>query len=118
LTELQSVSKEVQMEEKSALLAEWYPLFSNTGMYRRTAFDPVEVSLPDLRRLYEKRVLDANYVDPYFSRLATGVLPLSGFSQMREQWLMDHGSDELNLTSGRDLMNLFSSWYLAKTDTK
>lgn len=115
LVELQSVSKELQMEEESALSVEWYPLFSNIGTHRRTAFDPVEVSLPDLRRLYEKCTLDTNYIDPYFSRLATGALPLSWFAEMREQWLMSRGTGASHITSGRDLMNLFNSWYLAKT---
>ncbi len=122
LVELQSVSKEMQMEEmlaeeKSASSVEWYPLFSNTGSYRNTAFDPVEMCLPDIRRLYEKHILDTDYIDPYFSRLATGDLRLSQISEMREQWLKAHGEEYSHSTSGRDLMKLFNSWYFAQTDT-
>ncbi len=122
LVELQRVSKELQeefqIEEKLTLSEELYPLFSDTGSYRRNAFDPVEVCLPDIRRLYEKHILDTDYVDSYFSRLATGVLPLSHITEMREQWLMAHGEEYSHSTSGRDLMKLFNSWYFAQTDAK
>ncbi len=117
LVELQSVSKEVQTEGKSAISTEWYPLFADTESHRDMAFDPVEACLPDMRRLYEKHTLDTDYIDPYFSRLATGDIPLSQISEMREQWLMAHGEEYSHSTSGRDLMKLFNSWYFAQTDT-
>jgi hypothetical protein len=123
LAELQSVLKEINKEENIDVPVERYPLFSNTGAYRRKAFDPVEVTLPDIRRLYEKHFLDINYINPYFSRIATGDLPLMSISEMREHWLT-RGLEESRFTSGReltsghDLIYLFNSWYLARFDNQ
>lgn len=118
LDELQSITMDIVTEENDEFTPEWYPLFSDTGLFRRYAFDPAEMSLPDIRRLYEKHILDTKYINPYFSQITTGMLPLSSVSEMRDKWLLEQVTEQYVDLSGSVLIYLFTNWYHVKINNR
>lgn len=112
LVELQRMSN--LTETKLAMEAEWYPLFVHADTERMRRVDLVDEVLTDIRRLYEKNMLDTTYIEPYYCRIVTGDLPLEAFDTMKEQWLLtNHDTNRGEFSSGKSLMDLYNRWYAA-----
>ncbi len=70
-----------------------YPLFL-AGLPCPSPIDPVLECRYNIRLLHSKHKLDQLAIDPYYSRIVIGELPIASFSQMRGEWL-ESGGDEL-----------------------
>ncbi len=86
-------------------------LFS--GSSPQSLEDPVLEVLADMRILYEKQLLDAEVIAPYYSRLAVGSLPLEQFDSIHTDWLNlwdDEDESVEDNVSGDRILQVLQGW--------
>ena len=77
-------------------------------------YDPVEELMPELSTFYEKRLLDAAVIEPYYARLLTGSLPPEmGFGELQQKWLNPYAQigEAARPLSGDNVMRIINGWY-------